>query len=495
VGWVNVGKSMKRETDGAQNVQAPNVSIRLTNRSWLRSKQVIGDCVAIMDGLLIAASAVLAKWLYIGVVLSERQHIDTYAYIGLAAGLVAVLILRSQGLYAADQIARLRGQTRRMLFGLLMTALLLISAAYMLKVSSDFSRGWFITWFALAAMLGGIWHFSVALTLKHLTRKGLFVRHVAIYGSGEMAAQIIEHLQASDSDRRVVGIFDDLSRGQSSKVVTAGGLSDLIRRGQSEYFDEVLVALSFQEQDRITSVISELAVLPVDVRLCPDFVTFKLRPKGLLNYNGATIFEVERRPLDAWAPVLKGLEDRVLSALGLWIAAPLMLLIALAIKLDSRGPVFFRQRRHGFNHEIINVWKFRTMHVLEDGGQVPQAKRGDPRVTRVGRFLRSTSLDELPQLFNVLRGEMSIVGQRPHAIAHNEYYSAMLQRYANRHRMKPGITGWAQVRGYRGETDTPEKMDQRVRCDLEYIENWSLWFDVKIILMTPFYGFVNRNAF
>jgi putative colanic acid biosynthesis UDP-glucose lipid carrier transferase len=168
--------------------------------------------------------------------------------------------------------------------------------------------------------------------------------------------------------------------------------------------------------------------------------------------------------------------------------------IAALIKLDSPGPVLFRQRRHGYNHRIIDVYKFRTMSVQENGTHVQQARKDDPRVTRMGRLLRRTSLDELPQLLNVLTGEMSLVGPRPHALAHNQLYAEQLDRYANRHRVKPGITGWAQINGFRGPTEDPEKMRQRVQLDLHYIENWSIWLDLKILVLTPFLGFIHRNA-
>ena len=173
----------------------------------------------------------------------------------------------------------------------------------------------------------------------------------------------------------------------------------------------------------------------------------------------------------------------------------MMLAVALAIKLESPGPVFFKQRRHGYNHRLIYVYKFRTMRVTEDGPVVVQAKKDDERITRIGKFLRRSSIDELPQLFNVLKGEMSLVGPRPHAVAHNQHYCERLERYANRHCVKPGMTGWAQIHGFRGPTEDPEKMRRRVEMDLYYIENWSLWLDLKIIALTPFLGFVNRNAF
>jgi Undecaprenyl-phosphate glucose phosphotransferase len=218
--------------------------------------------------------------------------------------------------------------------------------------------------------------------------------------------------------------------------------------------------------------------------------------RRFLPLAGVPMLAVLERPLSGWNFVLKALEDRVLAAILIVLFAPILLLIAVAIKLDSRGPVFFRQKRYGFNNNPITVYKFRSMHVgAASDDSVQQARRNDPRVTRVGAILRRTSLDELPQLFNVFSGEMSLVGPRPHAVVHNEQYAKIIDDYLSRHRVKPGITGWAQVNGLRGETDTPEKMARRVQFDLYYIDNWSLLFDVKILMLTPFLGFVNKNAY
>ncbi len=205
--------------------------------------------------------------------------------------------------------------------------------------------------------------------------------------------------------------------------------------------------------------------------------------------------QIHKRPIRDWGIVAKNVSDRIFALLLLIAFAPVFLLIGAAIKLESRGPMFFRQRRHGLVNEEIIVWKFRTMKVMEDGATVSQATRGDSRVTKVGHFLRKTSLDELPQLINVVMGQMSLVGPRPHAIAHNDLYGGMISKYTNRHQVKPGMTGWAQICGYRGETSDPSMMAKRVEHDLWYIKNWSIWLDAKIVLLTPIYGFVNKNAF
>jgi len=255
----------------------------------------------------------------------------------------------------------------------------------------------------------------------------------------------------------------------------------------------VVIGLAGAPQPSTARLIDKLSLLPVDLWLCP--AEFDMPILGTARLGALSLLQVKPKPIRDWGFVMKLALDYALGAIALLVFAPLMLAAAVAIKLESPGPVLFRQRRHGYNHRVIHVYKFRTMRVTEDGPVVAQARKDDDRVTRVGRLLRRTSIDELPQLFNVLKGEMSLVGPRPHALAHNEHYRERLERYANRHCVKPGMTGWAQIHGFRGPTEDPEKMRKRVQLDLYYIENWSIWLDLKIIALTPFLGFVNRNAF
>ena len=461
----------------------------------LVSKRVVSDIIMCVDGVAIFLAALVAKWIYIVTFLQHSPETGPYAVVGAVGAVVAVLAMRYQGLYDFEVLSETRGQTRRILMGLVVAALFLVAVGYLLKISEQYSRGWFAVWFTLSAFAVFAAHAVNTRVLRWLRALGAFARNIVIYGSGDIAESVLRRVAMSPMNLRVIGVFDDLSRDQTAQVPVSGGLSDLISFGQQRRIDEILIAMPMTNELRIANLVEQLSLLPADIRICPSATAFRIPPKRLLDYEGLAVLELERRPMEGWAPIIKNAEDKLLASFLLIAFAPFFVLIALAVKLDSRGPAIFKQRRHGFNHEVFTLYKFRTMHVVEDGPGITQATRQDPRVTRVGRFLRKTSLDELPQLFNVLRGDMSLVGPRPHALSHNEYYSTVLARYANRHKVKPGMTGWAQVNGYRGETDTPEKMRRRVEHDLWYIENWSVWLDVKILAMTPFYGFVNTNAF
>lgn len=239
----------------------------------------------------------------------------------------------------------------------------------------------------------------------------------------------------------------------------------------------------------------ELTDTTCSVLLIPDVFTFNILNARTEEVNGVPVVPLFDTPLNGINRILKRLEDIVLASMILLLISPVLLCISIAVKATSPGPVIFRQTRYGMDGKPIKVWKFRSMKVMENDAVVVQATKGDKRITPVGNFLRRTSLDELPQFINVLLGGMSIVGPRPHAVAHNEQYRSLIEGYMLRHKVKPGITGWAQINGWRGETDTLEKMEKRVEFDLEYIREWSLWFDIKIVFLTIFKGFVNKAAY
>jgi putative colanic acid biosynthesis UDP-glucose lipid carrier transferase len=338
--------------------------------------------------------------------------------------------------------------------------------------------------------------------LVRYARRGLFDTSIAIYGAGRIAMKLLEHVRRHPDGTRLVGVYDDRQdpqRVDMAGLPMAGRLKDLIEAGRNGAIDEIVIALPQAADKRISEISRKLEQLPVRLRVCTyiasDLIDADPTRHKVSSLGPLGLLDIKSKPMADWSPIVKSVEDFVLALALVAITAPLMALIALAIRLDSKGPIFFRQRRHGVNHQVIEVLKFRTMRVLEGDAEVRQATRDDPRVTRVGKWLRRTSLDELPQLFNILTGEMSLVGPRPHALVHNEYYGDMLERYANRHQVKPGITGWAQINGFRGELQRAEDMQRRVEHDLHYIDHWSIWFDLKILALTPFYGLKHRNAY
>jgi putative colanic acid biosynthesis UDP-glucose lipid carrier transferase len=320
-------------------------------------------------------------------------------------------------------------------------------------------------------------------------------------GSGETAQKLEAILQQKLwTGFRIGQVFSDSPSSHFLNHMPVAPLPadlDVWLSRNLEKIDEIWLALPLDQKDRIQDIIHQLRHHTVLIRMALDvFPVLGFTRYSITDMDGLPMLNLNASPISGINRFLKALEDRMLAALLLILTAPLLLLIAILVRLTSRGPILFRQKRHGWDGRVIRIYKFRTMVCHEESeGQVTQASRKDSRVTPLGRWLRRTSLDELPQLINVLQGRMSIVGPRPHALAHNAYYRDVINDYMQRHKVKPGITGWAQVNGWRGETDTLGKMEKRVEHDLYYIENWSLLLDLKIILLTVFRGFVNRNAY
>lgn len=359
---------------------------------------------------------------------------------------------------------------------------------------------WPLVWFCSASALLISYRLMTREVIGSLARSNFFDERIAVYGVGEIAERVEDYIRDAGDGMRFVGTFDDRTdkdRIDETNVRMSGRLGDLIQAGRDGRVDRIIVALPQSADRRLAEITRELDQLPVTVHAVTHFSNdlfgtgsnhrvANLGPVGLIN--------VKERPLADWAPIVKRAEDVLISATCLMLALPLIILIAIAVKTTSRGPVLFRQRRHGLNQKVIEVLKFRSMTVQENGTQVRQATRNDQRVTFVGRILRRSSLDELPQLANVLIGDMSLVGPRPHAIIHDEQWGEMLEQYANRHQVKPGITGLAQVRGLRGEAHTPQDIQDRITADLEYIGKWSLWLDLSILCRTVSAVISAKNA-
>ncbi len=382
--------------------------------------------------------------------------------------------------------------------------LVVAMALVLVKVADNYSRLWLATFFASGLSLLLVERFALAALILAQTRQGRFDRRTAIVGGGKAAEELIAALESqADSGIRIVGVFDDRNDDRSSSVVAGypklGTVSDLVDYARHTRLDLIVFTIPISAEARILQMLSKLWVLPIDIRLSAHAAKLRLRPRSYSYLGSVPVLDVFDKPIADWDVVTKALFDRCVGALMLLALAPVMIAVALAVRLTSRGPILFRQKRHGFNNELIEVYKFRSMYVDQcDATANRMVTKGDPRVTPVGRFIRKTSLDELPQLFNVLKGDLSLVGPRPHALqakAANTLYDQVVDGYFARHKVKPGITGWAQINGWRGETDTSEKIQRRVEHDLHYIENWSILFDLQILITTPFALLKTENAY
>ncbi len=393
------------------------------------------------------------------------------------------------------------GTHLRAIFFALLSVLIILSLLFVfLKVSEKFSRLWLANWFLVAFALIVGYRFLTYLVLSFVRQIGFNRRNVLVVGAGDLGQVILSNILHQHSSGYDVALFLDDNKSLEGKMLNGIPVyTDMknIERYVKEYnIREVWVALPLRAEKRLKEILDLLNYNMVSIKLIPDVFGLELLNHSVCKVAGVPALDLRSTPMVGWRQFVKYLEDRILGSIIFILISPLLIIISIGVKLSSPGPVLFKQKRHGWNGDMINVYKFRTMKVHnEKPGQVSQATKDDSRITPFGRFLRKTSLDELPQFYNVLQGRMSIVGPRPHAVEHNELYKSKVDKYMLRHKVKPGITGWAQVNGLRGETDTLEKMQKRVEYDLYYIQHWSLWFDLKIIFLTIFKGFINKNAY
>ena len=363
------------------------------------------------------------------------------------------------------------------------------------------------SWLAASSVIvipaAAAWRIGALYLVPRLLSATVRPRTAVVLGAGTEAERFIERLgRTRESRPAILACFDDRTTRISAAlggVPCRGNVDDLVEFVRTHGVDEVIVALPWSAEERLAALIDRLKVLPVDIQLSPYGFGYRIAEPKLAFVAGLPLLTAVPRPLRASDAIVKAIEDWVVGFGLLLLFLPLMAVVALAVRLDSPGPILFRQPRHGWNNRVVHVYKFRTMfHGAGDltGGR--QTARDDDRITRVGRLLRRTSLDELPQLFNVLRGEMSVVGPRPHPIGmktEEKLCHEIVSGYAQRHKLKPGITGWAQINGWRGATDTGHQLRKRIEHDVHYVEHWSLWLDIKILLLTAFKGFRSPNAF
>ena len=384
-------------------------------------------------------------------------------------------------------------------------ATVLLFAAFVFKQSAHFSRYVVVSWFLAAPVVVSVWRAGVRALLHAMRKNGRNSRRVGIAGMTEMGERVAQTLHESPwLGMQLIGFFDDRTKERCHDLESEfgeciGSFDELVDWARKGHVDVIYVALPLKAEPRVNEILRKLADTTCSVYMVPDFYVFDLlhgRWSSLDDIPVVSVFETPFYGVDGW---VKRVEDMILGTIFLSIAAVPMIFIGLLVKLTSKGPIFFKQRRYGLNGDVIDVLKFRSMTVAEDGAEVKQAKKNDQRVTKVGKVLRRISFDELPQLIHVVTGSMSLVGPRPHAVAHNELYRKKIAGYMLRHKVKPGLTGWAQVNGWRGETDELYKMEKRIEHDLEYIRRWGLLFDLKIVFLTVFGvlfgGKVRQNAY
>ncbi|HTN67704.1 MAG TPA: undecaprenyl-phosphate glucose phosphotransferase, partial [Burkholderiaceae bacterium] len=361
------------------------------------------------------------------------------------------------------------------------------------------SRLWVFYWYVIGVGLLVLSRIVVYSTLHYLRHKGWNRKRVVIVGYGRTGQEM--HRRAMQQDwlgyevKAIHAAAEDASLLTDPAIRQIGTLEEIHAFVTSQAVDEIWLTLPVSASDKLQQLQYLLRNELVDIRWIPDTLSMQILSSTMVDFLGFPAVDLNRPISSGFYGVIKDLFDKAFSLVMLILMAPLFLVIAIGIKWSSPGPVFFHQPRHGLNGRKFNVYKFRTMKLHEEHGTLTQATQHDPRITPLGHFLRRTSLDELPQFFNVLIGDMSVVGPRPHALQHNDLYKDQVETYMLRHRVKPGITGWAQIHGYRGETDTLEKMAKRVQFDLYYIKNWSLWMDLQIIVWTAFRGWSGNNAY
>jgi Undecaprenyl-phosphate glucose phosphotransferase len=463
------------------------------------SPAVIVNIVQVCDLLLLLLSGLPAR--------AMLMSLGFYAGGSLllatvTASFVSAAFLSRADAYRLSSLCSLGKELKLLPLPLLAGAGSMIACLFFLRDDSPVFRSWPFLWLFSTTILLIASRWYLSRLLNRWSSAGRLARRVAVIGAGEFSQKFIERLRSEPSLYTVVGLYDDrLSRipAVQDGVKVRGSVRDLLERSREEQVDQIVIALPLSAMSRISTILEQVGSAVADLCLTTDFVGFRYQSSQISSVGSNPVVLIEERPLKEWRAAKKTAFDIVIGSLVLLILSPLLALIALAIRLDSPGPVLFRQPRLGFNNRLFTCYKFRTMHHgMTDLLGDRQATRGDPRVTRLGKWLRALSLDELPQLLNVLKGNMSLVGPRPHppnTKADDKLFSDVVAKYAFRHRVKPGITGWAQVNGWRGETRTVEQIENRVACDLAYIENWSIWFDLRIMVLTITREILSRHAF
>jgi Undecaprenyl-phosphate glucose phosphotransferase len=460
---------------------------------------VLAGTVRLIEVMLVT---LVGLAVYVCYVVPTEGFATYYVVAIVAIALMSLLAFQAADIYQVQAFRGHEKQYFRLASAWSVVFLVAIGVSFFAKAGDQFSRAWLSGFYVLGLLILIAFRRALFLLVRKWTRQGRLDRRTVVVGADRSGETLLQSLAAQrDSDVNIIGVFDD--RNDERSLITCNGVpnlgrvDDLVEFARKTRVDLVIFALPISAEGRILHMLKKLWVLPVDIRLSAHTNKLRFRPRSYSYIGNVPVLDVFDRPIADWDIVMKWLFDKVVGTMALIALAPVMLLVALAIKLESRGPVFFKQRRYGFNNELIEVYKFRSMYSdFTDPTAKKLVVKDDPRVTRVGRFIRKTSLDELPQLLNVVfKSNLSLVGPRPHAVQgklQSRLFDEAVDGYFARHRVKPGITGWAQVNGWRGEIDNEEKIQKRVEFDLYYIENWSVLFDLYILAKTPI-ALLTRN--
>lgn len=464
----------------------------------LLSPKVAEAAVAIGDVVLIVGTCLLCSLAYDWLTAETLKNLP-YGGMGLIVAVNFVAIMTARRNYRLKNLMLFSKQIREIILTWSGIYGLLALVAFTMKISSDFSRG-----AVLLSFVGGLlalisWRDFVTRFISRSLATGLFAskKIIVISDQGEAnpSRTLHELLPYGFAPIKIYEISKSEIAAPGITATLSSKLAELVQFARTEQIRDVYISVGWRNDRIVDGILRALAVLPISVHLLPDRHAARYLSFPTTYVGDTWTALLQRAPLGPLELFAKRGFDVVLAAAGLFVVLPLLVVVSILVAIDSRGPIFFRQRRNGFNGKTFEILKFRTMHVLEDGLQIKQASKNDPRVTRIGRLLRRSSIDELPQLLNVIRGEMSLVGPRPHALSHNSEYEQLIANYAFRHHVKPGVTGWAQVNGHRGETHHIDQMKRRVEHDLWYINNWSLWLDLQIVLRTVFVTLRQTSAY
>ncbi|CAN5573286.1 undecaprenyl-phosphate glucose phosphotransferase [soil metagenome] len=449
----------------------------------------------LIDAVVMAASGAIAYAIYAGNV----EFSSYYETAFLVSAILTLIVFPLFDHYRSWRGRRWFEQLRATVGSVIMVMAVLVVSSALLKTTAWYSRFWFAIWTVLSiATLFTVKRLMV-IGLREMRGRGWNKKNIVIFGAGELGQMVAERLNDAEwAGFNIVTFLDDSPEtdninGVPVRLTTAVDLEKFVTEN---LISELWFALPLKAEERVRELLFALRHSTVQIRFVPNIFSFKLLlGHSISDVAGIPVVDINSSPISGMNRIMKDVEDRILGGIILILISPIMAAVAIAIRLESKGPVLFKQERHGWDGKVIKVYKFRSMRVMESKGEFKQATKNDPRVTKVGAFIRRTSLDELPQFFNVLQGRMSIVGPRPHPVSMNDEYKDKVEFYFQRHKVKPGITGWAQINGCRGETDTLDKMERRIRYDLQYIQNWSIGFDLKIIFLTIFKGFVSDKAY